>query len=124
MIYLKYTNNNWVAETKISFTELRFREVEMKSVIQGETLRFSHYSHRLGTKKKYDLIISADSLVTATNLANIKLFFTASAWKYSTDDSTYYDCIIEEEAIEDCLQYIDEDTRMPEFRCTLIRKDV
>lgn len=123
MIYLKYTNNNWSSETKISFTELRFQTINMKSVIQGETLRFNHYSHNLGTKNKYDLIITGDELVSSTKLANIKLFFAAGAWKYSLNDSTYYDVIIEQSTIEDCLQYIDGDPHFPEFRCTLIEKD-
>lgn len=119
-IYIKYTNDNWVTEAKMTIPNpLLDRELLSVSKEIGQTLRGIDYSHKLFTKTRRLIRLSADQLNSSSQKAKMRAVWAAGALKYSPDDSTYVDVILEKDG-DYSPDFIDDDENLEEFEFTIV----
>lgn len=121
--YIKYSNDNWATETKVSFPYVVLdRQITSVKKEKGQTLRGKDYAHRLFSKTKRKVILSADSLTVGDGQDKIRAIWKAGALKYSPDDVTYTNVILENDG-DYTPELIDDDEALEEFEFTLIYQD-
>lgn len=118
-IYIKYTNDNWATETKVTINAILDREITSVSKTIGDTLRGFTYSHKNYTKTKRLIKLSADALDTATKRLQIRAIWTAGAIKYSSDNSTFTDVIIDKDG-DYSPELLEDDENLEEFEFTIV----
>lgn len=121
--YLKYSNDNWSTSTKMEITNA-INNKENKEVVKqaGRTLRQRDYEHRLATKTVRTIALSANFLSTTANKSFITSFLTAGARRYSDDDVTYDDVVVDLDG-DLPYEYINNHSSLPEIEFKLINKD-
>ncbi|MFA7327138.1 MAG: hypothetical protein WC121_10770 [Candidatus Kapaibacterium sp.] len=117
-IYIKYTNDNWITNTKVTINPILDREISAVSKEIGDTLRGFGYSHKRYSKTKRLIKISADDLDTSLQKQKIRAIWTAGALKYSPDDVTYTDVILDKDG-DYSPEYIDDDENLEEVELKL-----
>ena len=85
-IYIKYSNDNWATETKVTINAILDREISNVKKNSGQSLRGEDYSHKLFSKTKRLIKIGADELSDTAMKASIRAIWNAGALKYSDDD--------------------------------------
>lgn len=121
-IYIKYSNNNWVTDTKITLDPILDRTIVSTSKVKGTSLRGYDFSHRLYNKTKRLIRISADQLQTDTQKQNIRAIWTAGGLKYSSDDVTYFDVVLKDDG-DYSPELIDDDENLEEIEFVLIYRE-
>lgn len=121
--YLRYTNDNWATNTKLTITDyIRNVSEPYTERATGTNLNGTGYSHRLYQKNERLISISADFLADSSKYDFFKDFYKAGAWQYSDDDSTYTDVILQESG-KIPVEYIEGHLGLPELTFTLIDKE-
>ena len=121
-IYIKYTNDNWATNTKVTIDAILDREILSVKKDIGQSLRGFDYSNTLFKKKKRIIRISADQMVTNTARTNIRAIWTAGALKYSPDDTTYIDVILEKDGDYDP-EFLEDDENLEEVELKLTYRE-
>lgn len=121
-IYIKYSNDNWVTDTKVTLDPILDREISSVKKEIGQSLRGFDYSHKQFSKTKRLIKISADELDTSTKRQNMRDIWNAGALKYSDDDSTYIDVILKDEG-DYSPELIEDDENLEEIELVLIYRE-
>lgn len=89
VIYLKYAawnGSTWIWSSSYSFNCLHLTKVRVPLGISGRTERQVDYSHKLGYKFKWTVIIGSNVLYLDSEYTKIENFWTAERWKLSEDN--------------------------------------
>ena len=120
-LYIKYTNDNWSTETKVTILAILDREISNTKKEDGLTLRGFDFSHTLFNKTKRLIKIGADWLAISANKTSIRAIWGARALKYSDDDITYIDIKLESDG-DYSPEYLEDDETLEETELKLIYK--
>ena len=121
MIYLRYSNDNFETYTGIQISELKLINKPTRSSVKGSTLRGTAYSHKRFTKtNNFTLVVSADELYQSTKYNYMLNFFKAGSHKFSTDDVTYTEVILDDEQFNE--EYLEENKHLPEITFNFTQK--
>jgi hypothetical protein len=121
MIYLRYSNDNFETYTGIALNELKIKTTPIRSTVKGSTLRGTAFSHKRFTKtNNFSLVVSADELYSTTKYNFMLNFFKAGAHRFSADDTTYIDIVLDDENFNE--EYLEENRLLPEITFNFLQK--
>jgi len=124
-IYLKYgTYNSGSLEWSDSetFSALIFNEYPETDRVVNRGLNGVEYNHLKSVRTIWKLIISANELVDSDKYEFIKNFYTAGAWKYSTDNWTTETLVNLKESGEMPVEFLENHKLLREISFTLVQK--
>lgn len=94
-VYFKYSDNNWSSITTVTLVAVDDRKITSVKKENGQTIRGYNYSHKLFEKQKREIKISANYLYASTYRDILRAIWTAGALRYSNDNITYYDVVLD-----------------------------
>lgn len=121
-VWIKYSNDNWGTETKASFSAILDREIPTVVKERGQTKRGIDYAHVLFNKTKRKIVISADELWEDAQKTEIRNIWNAGALKYSDDDSTYIDVVLDADG-DYSPDFLEDDESLEEVELILIYRE-
>lgn len=104
----------------VLFNTVKCIEIVNTKHITGRDLRESEYRHKLSTRKKWDITISADQLVDNNLKSFIVTFYKSTYWEITIDNVTH-NVVLEDGDIP--FTYLENNIHLPEIKFTLTQRN-